>query len=76
MSILRGNYHRSPHRRCNESGGKGRATGMLDALVHGKDGQISRSSQTTMVEELLKGTQNLGIAVGVEPDALQEVRAG
>lgn len=27
MSILRGNYHRPSHCRCNESGGKGRATG-------------------------------------------------
>ena len=49
------------------------AGGVLDTLVNGEDGDVSRTSQAAVVVEGGDAVQRLRIAVGIEPNAIDGV---
>jgi hypothetical protein len=53
------------------------AGGVLDALVDGEDRDVARAGQAARARhEPLQVLEHLGRAIGVQPDAVEEVRAG
>src|SRR5439155_600785 len=59
----------------NGIGRKGRACRVLDALIDGKNREVTRPIQTAMIEERLEIAQNRRFAVAPQPDAADKIGA-
>ena len=49
---------------------------MLDALIDGQNGDVAGLRQPARVEQELEIAEDGGAAVGIHPDALDEIRTG
>ena len=56
--------------------GKAGPTGMLDALVHRQDGQITRAGETAVVIHPGQVAEHTVVAVGMRQDAVHEIGTG
>jgi len=57
-------------------GREGRAGGVLDALVDGEDRDVARAREAPGVRQPVEPAERLRVAVGVDPQAVDEVGAG
>jgi hypothetical protein len=55
---------------------EGRAGGMLDALVHGKDRNVARAREAAVTEELLEAAQHRHRPIARVEDPIDGVRPG
>ena len=49
---------------------------VLYPLINRQDGEVARAREPPVVEERLERAEDLRVAVGVRPDAVNKVRAG
>ena len=49
---------------------------MLDALIHGENGEIARAGETAGVEHAVEAGEDARITVGGRENAIDEIRAG
>src|SRR5439155_14307026 len=56
--------------------GEACAAGMLDALVHGKNGKIARAAEPAVAEHALEICKHAEVAIGRSVDAIDKIRTG